>query len=469
MNKGRITKHAFAIVLLCFLLSTFVSLWSLRLMAQQNMRELSKTLAAGIYDTINAELSEPVTVAKTMASDYFLIEMLQHEQGYGEAEAAQLMTEYLSGICDGMDCQSAFLVSSSSRRYYAASGASKIIDPESGGRDSWYAEFMASGDDYSLDIDLDEFGEDAWTVFVDARIESSAGELLGVCGVGIRMMGTQELFGDLEKDYGVKINLVAPDGLIKIDTDQSRIESAKLEGVTLSRDGDYLFQRLNKNRFVVTRYIDPLDWYLVVTSSGRTETNQVIKVVILNVVLCILVMIILVIAIRIIINRTRALTSASFTDQTTQLLNRRAFEEDKAGLAQPDADFAYVTADVNGLKTVNDTLGHDAGDELIRGAADCLKACLGKYGKVYRIGGDEFAAMLKLSQDALSAAMAELEQRVNTWSGEKVNSLSLSCGCATRREFPSQTIAEIGRISDERMYAAKEAYYRTSGRDRRRR
>ena len=447
---------------LCFLLSTFVSLWSLGIMAKQNTRELSKMIAAGIYDTISAELSEPVTVARTMASDYFLREMLQHEQGYGEAEAAQLLTSYLSGIRDGLDCQSAFLVSSASRRYYAANGASKIIDPEAGGRDSWYADFMAGGNAYDLDIDLDEFGQDAWTVFVDVRIEDDDGSLLGVCGVGTRLTGTQELFADLERSYGVEISLVAPDGLIKLDTDQARVENARFEGITLNQNSDYSFQQLARNRFVVTKYVDKLGWYLVIDSDGHTEVGQFINVIILNVVLCVLVMVILVFSIRIIVDRTRALTRASFRDQTTQLLNRRAFEEDKAELTQLGGDFAYITADVNGLKTVNDTLGHAAGDELIKGAADCLNACLGKYGRVYRIGGDEFAAMLRLSEDALKEALDRLEEKVAAWSGEKVDSLSVSIGCATSREFPSETIGEISRISDERMYAAKEAHYRAT-------
>lgn len=470
MNRGNITKLAFAIVLLCFLLSTFVSLWSLHIMASRNLEELSKTLSAGIFDTISGELSEPVMVARTMASDHFLAEMLEHEQGYGEAEAAQLLTEYLSGIRDGLDCQAAFLVSSASGRYYAASGASKLMDPQSAGRDSWYAEFMASGQAYSLDIDLDEFGQDAWTVFVDARIEGADGALLGVCGVGIRMTGTQELFVSLEKQYGVKINLVAPDGMIKVDTDQSRIENAWISDVALDAGGDYRFQKLGSSRFVVTKYVDKLGWYLVVTSDGRNETGQFINVILLNVVLCLLVMTILVVAIRIIIERTKALSHASFRDQSTQLLNRRAYEEDKAALlgGPLDADFAYVTADVNGLKTANDTLGHAAGDELIKGAAECLKACLGPYGRIYRIGGDEFAAMLTLPQDALEAAMAELEKTVAAWHGEKVDSLSLSCGCVTSRELPSENITELSRVSDERMYAAKEAYYRASGKDRRR-
>lgn len=222
-------------------------------------------------------------------------------------------------------------------------------------------------------------------------------------------------------------------------------------------------------RHHITKYIDRLGWYLAVTSDGTQETGQFVNVILLNIGLCALVLVILLIAIRIIAERTKALAHASFRDQTTQLLNRRAFEEAKADLADRplDEDFIYMTADVNGLKTVNDTLGHAAGDELIRGAADCMKACFGGYGQIYRIGGDEFAAMLKLSPAALEAAVAQFERTTAAWSGDLVKGLSVSLGAAARREFPSENIAEISRISDERMYAAKEAHYRETGKARR--
>ena len=53
------------------------------------------------------------------------------------------------------------------------------------------------------------------------------------------------------------------------------------------------------------------------------------------------------------------------------------------------------------------------------------------------------------------------------WKGQHVEGLSLALGFAAGREFPSQNITELGRISDERMYAAKEEYYRRTGKERR--
>ncbi|MER2143431.1 MAG: GGDEF domain-containing protein, partial [Eubacteriales bacterium] len=232
----------------------------------------------------------------------------------------------------------------------------------------------------------------------------------------------------------------------------------------------YVFQDLGGGKAVVTKHLDKLDWYLVVQSDSSSARSQVINMLLLNVVMCAAVLVIMILAMHIIANRTRALQQASFTDQSTRLLNRRAFEEEKARLAMSPLrnDFAYITADVNGLKAVNDNLGHAAGDELIQGAADCLRACFGKHGNIYRIGGDEFAAMLYLSQKQLKDAMKALDAATADWAGRLVKGLSISCGYATAREFPSENITELSRISDERMYAAKDAYYRETGEQRRR-
>ena len=471
MNRRNITKLAFAIVILCFVLSTFVSLWSLRIMAQRNMQELSKTLASRIYDSISGELMEPITVSSVMANDTLLISTLKAESSDGVSATAHILSDYLSGQKSAFGYEAAFVVSDSTMNYYSYGGLNKHMDVAQNDRDQWYADFIASGEDYRLDVDRDEWSQDRLTVFVDTRIEDATGMLLGVCGVGAQITGNQNLFASLEKEYGVKISLVDSDGLIQVDTDESRIGKETLDYIFVGENNDYNYQKLNSGHYAVTKYIEKLDWYLVVESDGSTVRNELLNMLLLNIVLCAFVLVIMLLAVRIIIARTRALTSASFVDQPTQLWNRRAFEEKKAQLGQsaPKEDFVYLTADLNSLKKVNDTLGHVAGDELIKGAADCLKACFGEFGDIYRIGGDEFAAMLVLPDNLLKEKMEELARKAASWCGQYSKGLSISCGYAASREFPSENLAELSRISDERMYAAKNAYYSKSRNDRRQR
>lgn len=469
MNRSRMTRNIVLIVFLCFVLSTFVSLWSLQLMARDNMQALSKTLAARIYDAITGQLSEPVIVSRTMANDSFVIDLLKTEESHDASDTGRILQVYLAKLRMGLKYEAAFIVSAATNRYYTYHGLGKEINPEGGDRDQWYADFLKTDEVYQLDVDRDEFGSDAWTVFVDTRIEDEEGRLLGVCGVGVRMTGTQELFQRLEREYNVRISLTDADGVVMVSENEKAIETERLEHIRLSREEEYAFQDTGNSEYAVTKYIDKLGWYLVIHTDGRNESAQFLHVILLNIGLCVIVTAILIIAMRIILSRTKALTHASFRDQTTQLLNRRAFEEDKEKIASAplDPDFAYVSADLNGLKYANDNLGHMAGDELIRGAADCLRAVFEKYGQVYRIGGDEFAAFMRVSPENLENAMKELEEKTAAWEGKLIKELSISCGCVTGHEFPSENLQELIRISDERMYAAKDEYYRKTGKQRR--
>ena len=82
----------------------------------------------------------------------------------------------------------------------------------------------------------------------------------------------------------------------------------------------------------------------------------------------------------------------SNTDELTKCFNRHAYEKDINDL-ELNAEWLYISMDLNGLKHANDSYGHAAGDELICAAADCMKNSFSEYGKVYRIGYKEYRAI----------------------------------------------------------------------------
>ena len=158
--------------------------------------------------------------------------------------------------------------------------------------------------------------------------------------------------------------------------------------------------------------------------------------------------------------REEHLIRISMTDELTRLFNRRCYEEDITAI-----DLALISADVNGLKTVNDTRGHGAGDELIVGAATCLLSVIAPYGKVYRTGGDEFMAIVHTPD--CDALVGEVKDRTAAWHGALVDGLSVSIGCAALSEYPDSDVRYLEKLSDRRMYDDKTRYYRESGKDRR--
>lgn len=163
------------------------------------------------------------------------------------------------------------------------------------------------------------------------------------------------------------------------------------------------------------------------------------------------------------------LSNDVYSDVLTGLLNRRAYESDieARGYYPKGKNFVYVSFDLNGLKTTNDNIGHEAGDELLRGAAECMKSCFGKYGKLYRVGGDEFVAMITADDERMESINSEFVFMMENWRGQRVSGLSISYGYASRTEFPAMSIAELAQVADKRMYQSKAMHYSSLGIDRR--
>lgn len=151
----------------------------------------------------------------------------------------------------------------------------------------------------------------------------------------------------------------------------------------------------------------------------------------------------------------------SRTDELTRFYNRRAYEEDiekyKNGFIEEN--FVYICFDVNSLKKANDTLGHAAGDELIIGAGECMKKAFGKFGKLYRTGGDEFIFIGTIEEEQMKKTLYSFEEITENWSGSLVHSLSVSYGVVTKKGSPDLSIDEIALIADQRMYLSKREYY----------
>ena len=158
----------------------------------------------------------------------------------------------------------------------------------------------------------------------------------------------------------------------------------------------------------------------------------------------------------------------AMTDELTMLGNRRGYDEEMKAYMDDvlPYDLAIFSVDVNGLKIVNDSRGHSAGDKLIKSAARCLSKTIGNMGKVFRTGGDEFIAIVitknpRLLYDTIKDKASDLEVFPEY-------TLSISVGYAAVADFPDLSFQGLERKADNMMYEDKEAYYKRLGIDRRR-
>ena len=156
------------------------------------------------------------------------------------------------------------------------------------------------------------------------------------------------------------------------------------------------------------------------------------------------------------------------TDALTGLSSRHAYSAGLKVLSAmiPD-DLAVFIIDINGLKEVNDKHGHEAGDELIRSAAKCIRSVFGDEAHCYRTGGDEFAVLANLSRAEAEDRAARLKSETARWHGEAGQSLSMAIGYALASENPDYTIQQLLREADMAMYASKAEYYSQDGHNRR--
>ena len=150
-------------------------------------------------------------------------------------------------------------------------------------------------------------------------------------------------------------------------------------------------------------------------------------------------------------------------DPLTNVNNRIAYD-DKEKYFQSEInmgtnpDFAIAMFDVNNLKLINDSKGHDAGDSYLIRA--CRLICdVFKHSPVYRIGGDEFVAFLTGDDyENRDILMGEIKDRMNPYSTElplPPNYISIACGMASFDSSTDNSIQDVSKRADEDMYQNK--------------
>lgn len=151
------------------------------------------------------------------------------------------------------------------------------------------------------------------------------------------------------------------------------------------------------------------------------------------------------------------LQSLSIHDCLTGLYNRAYFTEEMRRLENGKCNsVGIVVCDVDGLKTVNDNLGHSAGDELLKAAANVILQAFYGSDAIARIGGDEFAVLLPNVTHAVTAeACNRLRKAVAKYNKANPKQfLSISVGAAvSSAETPDLT--EVFKEADRNMYGDK--------------
>ncbi|MCH5280866.1 MAG: diguanylate cyclase [Lachnospiraceae bacterium] len=149
----------------------------------------------------------------------------------------------------------------------------------------------------------------------------------------------------------------------------------------------------------------------------------------------------------------------AYSDALTKLQNRAAYlERLEACVTEHVQELGIIYMDVNNLKSVNDTLGHEVGDVMIQSAAGIISESFGQFGIAFRLGGDEFCILIE--EDVLKKreqAMEIYQKKLEDFNEKKEYpfTLKIAQGFAICEADSMKTVENAIHIADGRMYQHK--------------
>lgn len=159
------------------------------------------------------------------------------------------------------------------------------------------------------------------------------------------------------------------------------------------------------------------------------------------------------------------LAEQAMTDPLTKLRNRRAFFENGAAnlsrARRHNGDLSVMLLDIDFFKKINDTHGHQSGDEALVAVAAILNALARTEDTVARMGGEEFAMLLPDTNLLGTAVLAERVrvaiEKERFILGGKIVHITVSIGIAARSVDPVDSVDQLLGIADKRLYLAKQS------------
>lgn len=143
----------------------------------------------------------------------------------------------------------------------------------------------------------------------------------------------------------------------------------------------------------------------------------------------------------------------AYTDVLTDIKNRNAFIAEQ--YTKPlKKDTCCIVMDLNKLKWINDTLGHEYGDQLIRRSAKVINDSFSDMGVCYRIGGDEFVVICQNTDEAsIKQAFEQMEEKIAIENANSELEISIAYGYAFSKN--NEELKDLLHVADQNMYITK--------------
>lgn len=419
-----------------------------------------------IYTEIQKHVIEPNLVASMMAHDTFLKDwLINHEQN------SDKITRYLDTIKNKYGMFVTFLVSEKTQSYYTQNGFLEHLSPTKPDNE-WYFKFKKMQEDHEINLDFNNNLDNSLIMFINHKIYDNDYHFVGATGIGLKISYINDMLKRFRQEYSFTVLFVNEEGKIilsertdtKIKSLYDTPELRNLADQIIVKDSKILeYQKNGENYLLKTKYIPELDLYLLVEAKLDDFTQNVHRTFYLNLAASLLVTVIITFIIILMIRGyNEKLEFMARNDALTGLMNRTAFDDsfnDFLLLSQRNNDpLSLIFFDIDNFKTINDTLGHQAGDNVLRRISELLKTRLRRTDIIGRWGGEEFIIGLINTDYKNAELIAETLRKAFEEDSRLIHlapfPVTASFGIAT--VHTGDTIDTILTRADSAMYRAKE-------------
>ncbi len=411
-----------------------------------------------VYKLVNEELLKPLYIAETFASAVDLTAPMDAEVFDEEAllERLGIMQRDLGLVF--------FVASENTRKQYLSSG--RVIELIEG-QVAWY--FEAKAQDKDFFADLGQVGD--VHLYFDVAVYGPDRSFLGYVGVGKRIKRFLDTFDLYKAQYGYDFMFVNdrdeiiltsfPDLVVTgayIPTLGSLDWFAHEDHAAQGHDSEII--QIDAEDYLITEFpIEQLGWRLLLMSPLQARQAQITQSYFANALAAVVIVTLFTGALGylLLLNR-RNMRQKTERDPLTGLPNRMFVQRHYERLQRENASICAIIIDLDHFKTVNDTHGHDAGDRVLKVAAEVFREELREEDVVSRWGGEEFVMLLPAESIVLGKAVAErarerLEELVIQTRHRSV-SVTASFGVAFGTAASESLDALLAR-ADEALYQAK--------------
>lgn len=469
-RKAYIVLGLLLLMVVGFLATSFTSYHVANESISEQLSEQMLPLTSdNIYTEIQRDLLRPILISSVMASDTFVRDWILD----GE-ENPQRITAYLTEIQREYDTITSYLVSDDSHTYYHSSGILKQVSAEDPA-DDWYFRVREMNQPYEINVDRDTADRNRLSIFINYRVLDYDGDYIGSTGVGLSLESVTQTLDAYEQRYGRTIYFTDRQGNITLTSQgnaalfnqnlRDRPDLAPQVNRLISMPSNSLAYRTAEGEqvFLNSRLVPEFNWYLIVEQEGSVQSERMRRTLWTNLAIALAIMTaVLAAAWMLMRSYQQRLEEMATTDRLTGVSNRHVFEPVAEHILKStqrrERPVSLLLFDIDSFKAINDTHGHNIGDQVLKAAADIIQAHVRTTDTLCRWGGEEFMLLMDecTREEAAERAstICEAVRQYRMPLGKDNLSITLSCGVAEYKKG-EQFRYLVSRV-DTALYRAKE-------------